>query len=78
MMDKKQWQARDEPLALAMETLGSDLSPLTRKLLLQRGFFARAAAEQFLHPSYERDIHDPFLIAGMEKAVKRILVALAK
>ena len=30
---------------------------------------------QFLYPVYERDIHDPFLLTDMEKAVNRIALA---
>jgi single-stranded-DNA-specific exonuclease len=46
------------------------------KLLRNRGITTREAAERFLHPVYERDIHDPFLILNMEKAVDRIIAAL--
>lgn len=51
-------------------------SPLMNTLLRNRGIATREAAERFLHPEYERDIHDPFLILNMEKAVDRILRAI--
>ena len=50
--------------------------PLTQTLLKNRGITTSGEAEKFLHPDYERDIHDPFLILNMEKAVERILRAI--
>jgi len=50
--------------------------PLTQTLLKNRGITTREEAEKFLHPDYERDIYDPFLILNMEKAVGRILAAI--
>ncbi len=49
---------------------------LAQALLKNRGIVTREAAEKFLTPSYERDIYDPFLIFGMERAVERILRAI--
>lgn len=53
----------------------SQYPDLVQDLLLARGIDSTLAAEQFLNPSYE-DMHDPFLIRGMERAVTRILTAL--
>lgn len=50
--------------------------PLTRKLLAARGIANLSDAEKFLHPDWERDGFDPFLIFNMEKAVERILRAI--
>ena len=47
-------------------------------LLFHRGIKTRDEAERFLKPSYERDLHDPFLILNMKKAVDRILKAVAQ
>jgi single-stranded-DNA-specific exonuclease len=55
-----------------------DIHPLTARLLLQRGVKNRKSAEEFLNPSYERDIGDPFLIYGMTKAVERIVKGMKK
>ncbi len=49
---------------------------LAQTLLKNRGIVTREAAENFLNPSYERDIYNPFLILGMERAVERILRAI--
>lgn len=51
-------------------------SELTRKLLFNRGIATVEEAEVFLNPDYERDIHDPFLILGMDRAAERILSAI--
>ena len=52
--------------------------PLLRKLLENRGIKTAPEAEAFLNPDYERDVHDPFLLPGMEAAVERILEAIEK
>jgi len=50
---------------------------LLQKLLTNRGLVTHEAADAFLHPDFERDTHDPFLLMGMEPAVLRIKEALA-
>ena len=50
--------------------------PLLQELLYSRGIDSEEAAQIFLEPDYERDIHDPFLMHGMEKSVDRILKAI--
>jgi len=51
-------------------------SELTQVLLSNRGIVSAKEAEIFLNPDYERDVHDPFLMLGMERAVDRILMAI--
>jgi single-stranded-DNA-specific exonuclease len=43
-------------------------------LLARRGVADSQGAERFLHPSLDQ-LHDPFLLAGMEEAVARLLAA---
>lgn len=52
------------------------LHPLTKTLLMKRGITEPSEIEDFLFPSYEKHIRDPFGIHGMEKAVHRILDAV--
>ena len=49
---------------------------ILRDLFFSRGITDAKKAEEFINPSYELHTHDPFLIAGMEKATSRILKAI--
>ncbi|MEK7579230.1 MAG: single-stranded-DNA-specific exonuclease RecJ [Patescibacteria group bacterium] len=55
-----------------------EISDFLKDLLIARGIQTPEETEIFLNPDYERDIHDPFLLTGMEKAVARILSAIEK
>jgi len=59
-----------------MESELDEYPPLLRTLLENRGIFALEEAEVFLKPSYERDIHDPYMMKDMEKAVIRVFEAM--
>ncbi|MEK7504778.1 MAG: single-stranded-DNA-specific exonuclease RecJ [Patescibacteria group bacterium] len=54
------------------------MTDIVNQLLARRGITTEAARERFLRPSYERDLHDPFLFSQMNQAVTRILHALEK
>ena len=47
-------------------------SPVMQQLLWQRGVRDTAAAEIFLNPDYDTELHDPLLILGMKTACVRI------
>lgn len=49
---------------------------LIQILLTSRGIKNEAEAERFFAPNYELDLHDPYLLKDMEKAVARILEAI--
>ncbi|MFA6397432.1 MAG: single-stranded-DNA-specific exonuclease RecJ [Candidatus Paceibacterota bacterium] len=49
---------------------------LVKRLLFNRGIITKEESEKFLNPSYENDLHDPFLMLGMERAVQRIMLAI--
>jgi single-stranded-DNA-specific exonuclease len=55
--------------------ISSDLHPLTLSLLKKRGV-AEEDIPDFLNPSYEKHIGDPFDIHGVPKAVERIIEAI--
>ncbi|WP_101689016.1 single-stranded-DNA-specific exonuclease RecJ [Dysgonomonas massiliensis] len=52
-------------------------SPVLAQLLIQRGIDSVEKAERFFNPSLE-DLHDPFLLPDMDKAVARIEKALGQ
>ena len=52
------------------------LHPAVARLLVQRGISEPDDARRFLHPSLA-DLHDPSLLADLERAVDRLLHALA-
>ncbi len=65
------------PLSAEEQKLESELgrrfasvAPIS-ELLVQRGIGSVAEAEKFFHPSL-RDLHDPFLMPDMDKAVERL------
>ncbi len=52
------------------------LHPITKILLEKRGVNDKQSAYEFLFPSFEDHIGDPFQIYGMQKAVDRVMQAL--
>jgi len=53
------------------------ISPVLCQLLIQRGISAEKEAFKFFHPNL-KDLHDPFLLPDMDKAIKRIEKALGQ
>ncbi len=49
---------------------------LTAALLARRGVETEEEAERFLHPSYEKHLHDPLLMRDMEKGARRFADAI--
>lgn len=64
------------PLAPA-EFFGThpELPELVAQLLHQRGIHTQEAIDEFLHPDYGEDLHDPFLFRDMTRAVDRVFAA---
>lgn len=69
---KKQDVEKRDDLA---EKLG--ISPILCQLLIQRGITSEEEANKFFNPSL-KDLHDPFLLPDMDKAIKRIEKALGQ
>lgn len=68
-----EWAAAPVPEAAAgLEREG--LPPWLAVLLARRGVTDAAGAGRFLKPSLDQ-LHDPFLLAGMEEAVERLVAA---
>lgn len=53
------------------------ISPVLCQLLIQRGISSSEDAYKFFHPNL-KDLHDPFLLPDMDKAIKRIEKALGQ
>ncbi len=68
-----EWVAAPVPESAAgLERSG--VAPWLAPLLARRGVEDASGVERFLHPSLDQ-LHDPFLLAGMEEAVARLLEA---
>jgi single-stranded-DNA-specific exonuclease len=55
-----------------------EYSPLIIQLLYNRGLKTQKQIDEFFNPDYQEDLHSPFLLKGMKKAVKRILQAVER
>jgi single-stranded-DNA-specific exonuclease len=53
------------------------ISPILSKLLVQRNITTVEDAKRFFRPQLE-DLHDPFLMLGMDKAVDRLNLAMGR
>ena len=63
----------------AVKSLANQIkvSPIIAALLIARGYDTPEKAEKFLNPSFA-DLHEPYLLKDMEKAVRRILQAVER
>ncbi|MBF6641262.1 single-stranded-DNA-specific exonuclease RecJ [Flavobacterium sp. J49] len=73
------WTLKPKPSSEKVKTLSAELKvdQLIATLLVQRGIETYEAARQFFRPSLE-DLHDPYLMKDMLKAVNRIETAIAE
>ena len=75
---RKKWQFRnsdlDNSLALASE---AGISPFAAQLLINRGIKTAADARAYLYPTFD-ELHSPFELADMDKAVERIRKAITQ
>ncbi len=71
------WTLKPKPELEKVKSLSKILKvePLIASLLVQRGIETFEEAEKFFRPSL-KDLHDPFLMKDMDKAVTRIEKAI--
>src|SRR5882757_7676667 len=74
----KRWAIREKPPIDEVISLANELNidPVLSTLLLHRGINNYEEARHFFRPD-ERHLHDPFLMADMEKAINRIEAAIS-
>ena len=77
MIAEKKWLLADSCPASKTQELASklDIPPVLANLLIQRGIDSVEAAKRFFSPLLE-ELHDPFLMQDMERAVLRIRQAV--
>ena len=70
---EKRWVVKPQgnPEAVAAMAAATGISPVLANLLVQRGIDTVEKAEKFFKPSLA-DLHDPFLMKDMDKAVERV------
>ncbi len=74
----KDWSGREvDPVKCEELGRALEISPRLAELLCTRGLDSEDAARKFLNPSLH-DLPDPFLMAGMEKAVDRLVRAFRR
>ncbi|MGC4040714.1 MAG: single-stranded-DNA-specific exonuclease RecJ [Flavobacterium sp.] len=73
------WTLKPKPSNEKVKSLAAELkvSELIASLLVQRGIETFEEARQFFRPGLD-DLHDPYLMKDMDKAVARIEKAIAK
>src|SRR6187549_2479159 len=73
----KRWLYKEIPVKESVEQLSSAINTnvYLTSILLQRGIIDYNSAKQFFRPSLS-DLHDPFLMKDMEKAVDRLRRAI--
>ncbi len=67
-----------DPVTEDVAQILKDFDPLTRQLLVNRGIVGVEAAHSFVRPDYDSELHDPFLLTDMGRAVDRTLLAIAR
>lgn len=68
---------KPEEVSALQKELGPKVSPLVSELLVQRGIRTLEEAKAFFRTSLD-ELHDPFLMKDMDRAVQRVAEALDK
>jgi single-stranded-DNA-specific exonuclease len=78
-MKTKRWSPKPTPDKENVEAIASaiNLNRTLSGILVQRGMNTFDLAKQFFRPQFS-DMHDPFLMLGMNDAIQRIDAAMAK
>ena len=73
------WILKEQPKSEKVSKLSYELGvdSLVAKLLVQRGIETYDAAKDFFRPDLN-ELHDPYLMKDMDKAVERIELAISR
>ena len=76
---QKKWVVKPQGNSLTVEHIATSLriAPVLANLLVQRGIDTVDKAKKFFNPRLE-DLHNPFLMKDMDRAVERVEEAVAK
>lgn len=77
MLSLKKWIVKKTPEADQINALSKSINvnPVLAKILIQRGITDFSSAKTFFRPDLE-DLHDPFLMKDMHKAIERLNQAI--
>ena len=75
----KRWIISEEPEDDKIERLSEELNinKVISKILVQRGITTYKEAEEYFNPSLD-NLHDPFLLKDIKKAIERLNKAILK
>jgi len=77
-LTNKSWQFVQVDESLVDEIRGAfDVHPIIARIIANRGFREHADIDKFLHGRLS-DLYDPFLLDDMDRAVERVLDAIAR
>ena len=75
---QKKWEVKEKNHQISLSLAANlNISPITAQLLINRGINNPEIAEQFLNPKLS-NLHSPFLLKDLKKAVERIKEAIAR
>ncbi|MGN0091653.1 MAG: DHH family phosphoesterase, partial [Alistipes sp.] len=76
---EKKWEVKPQgdPKAVECIAAATKIAPVLANLLVQRGIDTVEKARKFFNPQLA-DLHDPFLMKDMDKAVARVEQAIAR
>lgn len=75
----KAWRTvQADPAQVQLGSQAEKLHPIAPRMLARRGLITPEEITDFLNPSWEKGVHDPFLFARMREAVERTLSAITQ
>lgn len=76
VMAQRQWKIADIAPA-EFHSAFPEINGIVLQLLYNRGVRTQQQIDEFLHPDYGEDVHDPYRFSQMGRAVDRVMAAVA-